>query len=95
MTVHKDHGRLLAAGGELIGEGRAFIHLRLSPTEPQAATGTLSLDWWDEAQNSAEPRLQLAAGPLLVLRLQSDRLSSCMVGRILRYEVDWPGQPPA
>jgi hypothetical protein len=30
-------------------------------------------------------------GPRLLLRLESDRLSSCVVGRILRYQVDWPG----
>jgi hypothetical protein len=28
----------------------------------------------------------------LPLRLESDRLSGCLVGRILRYQIDWPGQ---
>ena len=91
MTVKKSSARLLAAGGALIGEGRAFIHLRQSMDLPQAAQGTLSLDWWDESSSTADALLELTDGPRLEPRLDSDRLSSCMVGRILRFQVDWPG----
>jgi len=93
MTVRKGVARLLAADGTLIGEGRAYLHLRLADAEPQAAQGTLSLDWWNDEPSPVGASLDLLDGPTLVLRLDSDRLSSCMVGRILRYHVDWPGVP--
>ena len=93
MTVRKSLARLLAADGTPIGEGRAYLHLRLPDAEPQSAQGTLSLDWWNDAPSPQAPTLELADGPKLLLRLESDRLSSCMVGRILRYHVDWPGAP--
>ena len=92
MAVHKSAARLLAADGSLIGEGRAFVHLRLPAAEPQHAQGTLSLDWWDQEVRAAGARLELADGPNLALQVDADRLSECMVGRILRYSADWPGQ---
>jgi hypothetical protein len=85
--------RLLAADGVLIGEGRAYLHLRLAEGEAQAAQGTLSLDWWNDEPSPHGASLELIDGPTMALRLESDRLSSCMVGRILRYHVDWPGLP--
>jgi hypothetical protein len=91
VTVNKSLARLLGADGTPIGEGRSFIHLRLATDLPQAAQGTLSLDWWDEAGSTDQAQLELVDGPRLQPRLESDRLSSCMVGRILRFKVDWPG----
>ncbi len=90
MSVHKAGARLEAEDGTVLGEGRAYIHLRQSEPTPQAAQGTLSLDWWEEAA-PAPARLVLDSGPVLQLRVDSDRLSGCMVGRILRYQTDWPG----
>jgi hypothetical protein len=92
MAVHKAAARLLAADGSLIGEGRAFLHLRLPAAQPQRAQGTLSLDWWDQEVQAAGARLELADGPSVALQVEADRLSECMVGRILRYSADWPGQ---
>lgn len=90
MAVRKSAARLEASDGALIGEGRAYLHLRLPAEQPQAVQGTVSLDWWDEAA-PAPARLVLADGPALPLRVESDRLSGCMVGRIVRYQADWPG----
>ena len=92
MSVRKGLARLVASDGGLIGEGRAYVHLREPDVQPQVAQGTLSLDWWDDALSTSEARLELVDGPTLALRLESDRLSGCLVGRILRYQVDWPGQ---
>lgn len=93
MPVHKAPARLIAADGTLIGEGRAFLHLRLGPGAPQPTQGTVSLDWWDDAA-PAPARLALQGGPTLTLAVESDRLSGCVVGRILRYQTEWPGLPP-
>jgi hypothetical protein len=91
MTVHKCGARLLDADGTLLGEGRAYLHLRLPDAQPQTAQGTLSLDWWNEASSAEHPRLQLVDGPTLSLTLESDKLSGCINGRILRYRTSWPG----
>ncbi len=91
MAVFKSVARLLGADGGIIGEGRAYIHLRQPANQPQAAQGTLALEWWDEAGASADSVLELSDGPRLQLRVQSDKLSECVVGRILRYSADWPG----
>jgi hypothetical protein len=93
VTVRKGLARLLAADGTVLGEGRAYVHLRLADAEAQAAQGTLSLDWWNDEPSADGAFLELIDGPTLLLSLESDRLSSCMVGRILRYHVDWPGVP--
>jgi hypothetical protein len=91
VSVRKGLARLLAADGRAIGEGRAYLHLRQPELEAQAAQGTLSLDWWDDALSTQDARLELIDGPTLALKLASDRLSGCMEGRILRYTTDWPG----
>jgi hypothetical protein len=91
MSVHKDLGRLVSADGALIGEGRAYLHLRLSETERQQVQGTLSLDWWDADWAGQSARLELVDGPTLTLHLQSDKISACINGRVLRYEAMWPG----
>jgi hypothetical protein len=92
MSVHKAQARLLTADGQLIGEGRAYLHLRQPDVEPQPAQGTLSLDWWNDVPDgNGPPRLELLEGPVLTLQLESDRLSSCIAGRILRYQTTWPG----
>jgi hypothetical protein len=91
MTVHKTRARLLDADGTLIGEGRAYLHLRLPDAEPQTAQGTLSLDWWNDASSAGQARLELVDGPTLSLTLESDKLSGCINGRILRYKTTWPG----
>jgi hypothetical protein len=91
VSVRKGLARLLAADGALIGEGRAYVHLRQPDTQSQPAQGTLSLDWWDDALSTAEARLELVDGPTVPLRLTSDHLSGCLDGRILRYQIDWPG----
>jgi len=91
VSVRKGLARLLTADGALIGEGRAYVHLREPDTCSQSAQGTLSLDWWDDALSTCDARLELIDGPMLALRLESDRLSGCLVGRILRYQTDWPG----
>jgi hypothetical protein len=91
VSVRKGLARLLAADGRPIGEGRAFLHLRLPEVEAQTAQGTLSLDWWDDALSTQGARLALLDGPTLALTLASDRLSGCMVGRIIRYTTNWPG----
>jgi hypothetical protein len=91
MSVRKGLGRLVSADGALIGEGRAYLHLRLPETERQQAQGTLSLDWWDDDWRGQEGRLELMDGPSLALALQSDRISGCINGRVLRYQTEWPG----
>ncbi len=90
MAVHKAPARLHAVDGSLIGEGRAYIHLRRPPAEAQTAQGTVSLDWWEDAA-PAPSRLELADGLTLTIHVDSDRLSSCLVGRIVRYQAEWPG----
>lgn len=92
MAVYKAAARLLAADGGLIGEGRAYVHLRLPADQAQRAQGTLSLDWWDATVGTQGVRLDLSDGPRLTLDVQTDKLSECVVGRILRYSTDWPGQ---
>jgi hypothetical protein len=92
VAVNKSHARLVAKDGTLLGEGRAYLHLRLPRQEPQKATGTLSLDWWDDTQPATGATLELSEGPHLSLTVEADRLSECVVGRILRYTADWPGQ---
>ena len=91
MSVRKGPGRLLAVDGAPIGEGRAYLHLRLSETQRQLVQGTLSLDWWDDNWQGQHARLELADGPSLALDLQSDRISACINGRVLRYQTEWPG----
>ena len=88
MAVKKSLARLLTSDGSAIGEGRAYLHLRLPEDQPQPATGTLSLDWWTDALPS---HLQLADGPTLALTLESDKLSACINNRVLRYTTHWPG----
>lgn len=93
MAVFKATAQLLSADGELIGEGRAYVHLRRPTAEQQPVQGTLSLDWWNETATTAEgAQLQLDDGPRLRLAVQADKLSECVAGRILRYSADWPGQ---
>jgi hypothetical protein len=90
MAVLKAQARLVAPDGTPIGEGRAFLHLRLPEAQAQPATGTVSLDWWhDVAADNAH--LELVNGPSLPLTLEFDRLSACIQGRILRYTTTWPG----
>jgi hypothetical protein len=91
MSVRKGLARLVAADGAVIGEGRAYVHLRQPESITQAAQGTLSLDWWDDAFSTSDARLELVDGPTLPVRLESDKLSGCISGRILRYQLDWPG----
>ncbi len=90
MSVHKAAARLEAADGTVIGEGRAYVHLRQPGALAQKAQGTVSLDWWEDAA-PAPARLVLDPGPTVQIEVDSDRLSGCMVGRILRYRTDWPG----
>ncbi len=91
MTVRKTLARLLSGDGTVIGEGRAYLHLRLPDVEPQGVQGTLSLDWWDDDSSAQAARMELVDGPTLALDLESDRISSCINGRILRYKTTWPG----
>jgi hypothetical protein len=91
MTVHKTLARLLDADGALMGEGRAYVHLRQPDAEPQTVQGTLSLDWWNDTSSAERARLELVNGPTLTLTLESDKLSGCINGRILRYKATWPG----
>jgi hypothetical protein len=91
VSVKQGPARLVAADGRAIGEGRAYVHLRQPEIEVQAAQGTLSLDWWDDALSTRDARLELIDGPTLALKLASDKLSGCMAGRILRYTTEWPG----
>ena len=88
MAVKKSLARLLTADGSSVGEGRAYLHLRLPEAQPQTATGTLSLDWWTDAPPT---HLQLTDGPTLPLFLESDKLSACISNRVLRYTTQWPG----
>ena len=90
MAVVKSPARLLAADGTLIGEGRAYVHLRQDAASAQPVAGTISLDWWDDAA-PAPAVVALAGGPSLPIQVESDKLSGCMVGRILRYQSVWPG----
>ena len=91
MSVRKGLARLVSVDGASIGEGRAYVHLRLPETQRQQAQGTLSLDWWDDDWHGEHARLELVDGPSLVLELQSDRISACINGRVLRYQTEWPG----
>ena len=92
MAVFKSAARLVGADGSLIGEGRAYLHLRQPATEAQATQGTLSLDWWTDDGATRDAHLELTDGPRLALNVQSDKLSECIEGRILRYSAEWPGQ---
>ncbi len=94
MAVVKSPARLLAADGSLIGEGRAYVHLPRDAAVAQPVTGTLSLDWWDDAAR-APAVVALSDGPSLSIQVESDKLSGCVVGRILRYSCVWPGADPA
>lgn len=89
MAVLKRGAALHAPDGTTIGEGRAYVYLRQPEEQAQDAQGTLSLDWWDDAARPAA--IAIADGPTLEIEVASDRLSGCMVGRILRYRVRWPG----
>src|ERR671934_60432 len=91
VSVFRGAARLIAADGETMGEGRAYLHLRGPTEQPQPVQGTLSLDWWDDARSAEGARLELADGPTLPLKLESDKISGCIQGRILRYQTDWPG----
>jgi hypothetical protein len=91
VAVHKSLAKLVSADGAVIGEGRAYLHLARPASEPQRAHGTLSLDWWDEERPVQDARLELANGPSLALELESDKLSGCIQGRVLRYTAAWPG----
>src|ERR1043166_9636697 len=78
VSVRKGLARLVSADGLLIGEGRAYLHLRQPDTLSQSAQGTLSMDWWDDALSTSDARLELVDGPSLALRLESDPLSGCL-----------------
>ncbi len=91
MSVRKGRGRLVSVDGAAIGEGRAYLHLRMPETQRQPVQGTLSLEWWDDDWQGQRACLELVDGPVLALDLQSDKLSACINGRILRYETVWPG----
>jgi len=95
VAVFKGTGRLLDASGVPIGEGRAYIHLRQPAEQAQRAQGTLSLDWWntDDGVATNGVRLDLDGGPGLNLEVESDKLSECVAGRVLRYSTNWPGSP--
>jgi hypothetical protein len=87
----KSAARLVDGAGTVVGEGRAYIHLQAPREQSQSAHGTISLDWWDDAAD-APARIELALiEDSLPIDVQSDRLSGCMVGRILRYQATWPG----
>jgi hypothetical protein len=88
MSVHKSGARLFASDGSVIGEGRAYVHLPRPASEAQVAQGTLSLDWWNDGTPAF---LELANGPRLPLTVQTDKLSGCIQGRVLRYTTEWPG----
>lgn len=90
MAVKKSAARLLGPQEALIGEGRAYVHLREPLDRPQRAQGTLSLEWWDDGAGRPAS-LDLADGPTLAIEVESDRLSGCLTGRILRYRATWPG----
>ena len=93
MAVFKGTGRLLDGHGAAIGAGRAYIHLRQPAELAQRAQGTLSLDWWntDVGVVTEGVRLDLDNGPGLSLEVESDKLSECIAGRVLRYSTNWPG----
>jgi hypothetical protein len=91
VAVFKAAGRLIDAHGTLIGEGRAYVHLRQPSEHAQRAQGTLSLDWWNDTDATEGVRLDLSDGPSLSLQVESDKLSECVAGRILRYSANWPG----
>ena len=88
MSVHKSSARLFASDGSVIGAGRAYVHLPRPATQAQPAQGTLSLDWWNDG---APSMLELDSGPKLRLRVETDKLSGCIQGRVLRYQTEWPG----
>jgi hypothetical protein len=94
VSVRKGLGRLVSLDGVVIGEGRAYLHLRIPETERQQVQGTLSLDWWDHDWSGQNARLELVDGPTLTLNLESDKISACINGRVLRYQTDWPGLEP-
>ncbi|HEX8966604.1 MAG TPA: hypothetical protein VF937_01905 [Chloroflexota bacterium] len=91
MSVRKATARLLSGEGAVIGEGRAYLHLRRPEAEAQPAQGTVSLDWWDTDSTAQDARLELDGGPTLTLSLESDKISGCVSGRVLRYSTTWPG----
>lgn len=95
VSVHKGLGRLVSVDGVCIGEGRAYLHLRMPETQRQLVQGTLSLDWWDNDWQGRDARLELVDGPVLALELQTDKISACINGRVLRYQSVWPGVGPS
>ena len=90
MTVVKSTARLLLADDRVVGEGRAYVHLRESRTSAQACQGTLALEWWDDTA-TAPVAVLLDNGTRVPISVHSDRLSGCLAGRILRYQARWPG----
>ena len=91
MPVVKQAAQLKSESGALMGEGRAYVHVRGSLADAQPAVGTLSLDWWDDEQGTPSV-MALEDGLSLPIEISSDRLSACIVGRILRYKTNWPGE---
>ena len=95
MAVHKALARLVDSARRTVGEGRAYLHLRQAADQRQEVQGTLSLDWWDDdAVAPLSIEMDEPAGTVaLPLLVERDTLSGCVVGRILRYQTTWPGQP--
>jgi hypothetical protein len=90
MAVFTSEARLLDAAGQVIGEGRAYIHLRQDASRPQAVQGTMSLRRW-EPDAPAPAAIALADGRRLPIRVEADALSACLgTSRILRYKAQWP-----
>jgi hypothetical protein len=89
MAVFKSAVDVQDAADRSIGAGMTYIHLRLTATAEQQATGTVSLRRW-EPEGSPPARLKLEDGRHLAIEVSRDVLSECSQNHILRFQASWP-----
>jgi len=89
MAVFKSAVHVHDAQDRPIGDGMAYLHLRLGQDADQRATGTVSLKQWTPA---GEPpvMLALADGRRLPIEVSREVLSECSSNHILRFQASWP-----
>jgi hypothetical protein len=89
VAIFKSQAAVLDQGGAVLGQGQAYLHLRLGLQRAQAASGTISLQSWEPVERAAAT-LRLADGRLLPLEVSREALSDCSRNRILRFTTTWP-----
>ena len=89
MAVFKSSVVVRDGRGETIGGGMTYVHLRQPEAQPQAVSGTVSLQWW-EPVGDPPAEVALADGRCLPIVVSQDVLSECSQNRIFRYSAAWP-----